>query len=307
MSRVGFSAESQEFAMKHFVFTLIVLVGFAGRSFGQASDELPFTAFTDWSFNNNAGWRAISRNQFDVGERHFRAAIQAIRPYDANDPRLLAHSYNDVAWALHKQGRSREAQPLADWALKVREAKVGADAEATAQTLFVLGSIEAELGHLDLAETCFNKTLAIHQIRSGPNSANVISALIDLANVQAARRKFSQAQAAFNRVLNTPARFLNDNDPNRALAFAGLADIENVKGEIDKAIDHLRKAIAIYEQIPPSDPTTRPKLDQKLQELLKRQSNQTPKSSVTQDRSHRAKETASIFQPKRPKFDPKPA
>ena len=279
MGQAGFLPKPKEFSMKRFVSPLIVLLGFAGQAFGQAADELAHKAFSDWNYHNNAGWRAVTREQFDSAERHFRAAVIVIRPHDADDPRLLAHSYNDLAWVLHKQGRSREAQPLADWALKIREVKVGPSAEATAQTLFVLGSIEAELGHLDQAETCFARTLAIHEARYGANSSSVTAALIDLAGAQSARRKFSQAETAFNRVLDTPSRFLADDDPNRALALTGLADLEKTKGETDKAVEHLRKAIAIHERISPPDSAIRLKLNQKLQGLLNQEKSPQAKPS----------------------------
>ncbi len=45
----------------------------------------------------------------------------------SNDPRLVARSYADYAWALQKQGRNAEAEPLLKWVLVAREATLEPD------------------------------------------------------------------------------------------------------------------------------------------------------------------------------------
>jgi tetratricopeptide (TPR) repeat protein len=246
----------------------MILVATIGLQSGTSTiGEIPTDVFIDWSFHNDAGWLAISRDRLDVAEKEFGAAIRKIQPYAQADPRLMARTYNDLAWVLYRQGRPQDAGPLADWALVVRERRLGRDSEAVAQTLYLLGLIESDLGHLDLAEARISRMLAIHEARTGADSDKTIESRLQLAPVQIERRKFAQAESTLNRVLKLDTKALDENSLYRALALAEFADLEKARGRVEESAKRLREAIVIYERANPPDLDSREKLLAQLRSL----------------------------------------
>ena len=88
----------------------------------------------DWQSYNNGGWRLLNQGKYDRPEDYFRTAIEEIRPYQKTDQRLLARSYPDLARVLYHQGRYADAEPLAEWALTVRENYVRTNPDAVFQS-----------------------------------------------------------------------------------------------------------------------------------------------------------------------------
>lgn len=215
---------------------------------GRKASVLPPVVFEDWMSHNEAGWVAVSRGYLDVAEHEFAAAIRKVQPYSSEDPRLLARSYNDLAWVLHRVGRSRDALPLAEWALIAREAHLGPNSEPVGQTLALLGSIEGALGRPHVAEERLTKALAVSVARTGKSSREVAQARLDLAAVQIVRRKFPQARDNLERVLATRTTILSDYETERALAWSGLADIDQAEGRTREAIGDLDRALTIFEK-----------------------------------------------------------
>ncbi len=67
----------------------------------------------------------------------------------------------DLASALRKAGRAREALAEARRSLRVLEAAVGADAAQLAPALIVIGQAELDLGNVDAARVALERTIAL--------------------------------------------------------------------------------------------------------------------------------------------------
>jgi tetratricopeptide (TPR) repeat protein len=248
---------------------LLILARFDDPHQGEV-ESLSSDVFIEWSLMNNAGWRAVSRGELRLAEDRFAEAIKVIKPYYKHDPRLLARSYTDLAWVLHREGRNEEALPLADWGLKARESWLAPDSDAVAQSLSILGMIETELGKLDQAETHLAKSLAIVDTRHGRNSIQASNALMDLAKVQFARRKYPQAAASYRRILAMPVQVIDENSGDRMVAYLGLADIEEARGNLKEAIEQLRHVEKFVGERYPVDQDNLSKVRSRIAELQKK-------------------------------------
>jgi tetratricopeptide (TPR) repeat protein len=231
--------------------------------------ELSFSQFADWNFYNNVGWIALARNELTKAEQMFGRAIEVARIEEASDPRLMARSYGDLAWVLHRQGRDAEAEPLARWALAVREKTLGPESKPLAQTIYTLGAIEVNLNHLDEAEALMTRTLAICERTLGPESLGTADALDDLAAVLVLRRKFDRARPLYERALT----IFRGNGPDSAAQHTpldGLASIDLTEGKLPEAEAHLTKALEMLDRDPLAVPAFHARVLRRKADVLRK-------------------------------------
>ena len=172
--------------MRHLAAVCVSIVLFGSSSApAQSPESAPPTKltqyqFSDWFFHHNAGWKALYLNKLPKAEYCFNRAIEIAKIEIDADPRLAARSYGDLAWVLHRESRDAEAQPLAKWALSVREQSFGTDSMQVTQTMYTLAAIELKLNHLDEAEVLLAKTLDNCRLRLGNHTTGTAEAIEDL-------------------------------------------------------------------------------------------------------------------------------
>jgi tetratricopeptide (TPR) repeat protein len=257
------------FAMRSISVLCVLWIGVCASVDATASDDesLPNEVFVDWTTHNDSGWGSLYRGDLHMAEQHFSKAIERVRPYYKNDPRLLARSYCDLSWVLHRQGRSAEALPLAEWALRARETKNGAFSEPVSHSLTVLGAIEAELGRLDKAEAHLTRVLSILELRDGGDSARVAEALLDLGRVEIARRKLTRAEEHLARIQSIPTSVVAFNAEVRVNALLQRAAAAELRGELPAAVEHLRLTARLQETWMQRDPKALGEIEARIQSL----------------------------------------
>ena len=104
---------------------------------------------------NENGWKDIEKGRYDRAEQKFNMAIKEIQPYSPANRKLMARSYCDLARVLYYQERYADAEPLAKWALSVRDADKKASPDSVFQCLFTLASIHARPGALGRCRAAF--------------------------------------------------------------------------------------------------------------------------------------------------------
>src|SRR4051794_9394321 len=175
--------------------------------------------FQDWFYYDNIGRKALERGDLESASRSFRMSIDLARPVVARDPQPLARSYTDLALVLVKQGRAKEAEPLAEWALTVRERRFGKDSLPVALTLHVLALTASEQHQYARAESLLSRSLEIREKLFGPNDPQLIACLNDLGVLYQLQHKLTQAGPLFDRVLAMSPRDLPPNHPDRAVSL----------------------------------------------------------------------------------------
>ena len=63
----------------------------------------------------------VDKGDYARAEERLNLAIKEIRPYLPDTRRIMARSYCELAKVLYHQKRYTDAEPLARWALSVRE------------------------------------------------------------------------------------------------------------------------------------------------------------------------------------------
>jgi tetratricopeptide (TPR) repeat protein len=163
--------------------------------------SIPPDAVRIWQHHNNNGWRQFDRGNYDKAAERFDEAIKVVRPYAKIDRRLLARSYCDLARALYHQERYAEAEPLAKWALSVREQDKKAKPDSVFQCLYVLAMIQKAQKHFADAEHLLKRAIEIQEANTGSGHPGNAEALNQLAVVYSEQGKYGEATLIYRRVL----------------------------------------------------------------------------------------------------------
>src|SRR5262249_37245486 len=158
----------------------------------------------------------------------------------------LARSYGDLAWVLHGQRRDAEAEPLAEWALIVREKYFGRESMQAGQTAYTLAMIEVDRGKPDEAVPHLEESLAACERGMGPNHPFTADALDDLATLLVLRRSYDRARPLYERSLAI-LRKNNLDHPGQYVPLDGLATIDVAQGRYAEAEARLDEAIESLE------------------------------------------------------------
>ena len=97
---------------------------------------------------------------------------------------------------LWQAGRSREALPLAQEALKIRAQILGPEQMDTALSLFAVGTQYHALGEYAEAEPLFRRAMEIVKKLKGENHPDYASVLNNLASLYQAQGDYRRAEAA---------------------------------------------------------------------------------------------------------------
>ncbi len=201
----------------------------------------------DWSEFSTMGRGALAKRNLKYAEELFKRAIEVARIEADTDPRLLARSYGDLAWVLHGQGRDVEAEPLAEWALVVREKYFGHDAMQAGQTAYTLAMIEIDLGKLDEAQPHLEQSLAACEKGMGPDDVMTADALCDLATLLVIRHGYDRARPLFERALEN-FRAVSPAHVGQYVPLDGLATIDLNQGKYVEAEARLDEAIQLLDR-----------------------------------------------------------
>jgi tetratricopeptide (TPR) repeat protein len=237
--------------MRNCLLCLLIATLLPATAAGQAARKtLSHDQVSDWRAYIQAGWIGVKRNDLPYAESMFKRAIELARIEADTDPRLMARSYADLAWVLHVEGRDAEAEPLAKWALAVREKAFAADTISLGQTSYTLAVIEINLGQLDEAEALLTRWLAACEKNLGTTHLTTADALDDLASVLVRRRKFDRARPLYERAFAILRPHSARSNP-----LDGLATIEIEQGKLAEAEGHLDQALQAIDQDPNADPS----------------------------------------------------
>ena len=155
------------------------------------------SALDNWMWYNENGWKDIEKGRYDRAEQKFRMAIKEIEPYSPANRKLMARTYCDLARVLYYQERYADAEPLAKWALSVRDA----DKKASRTRFFSACSLwrRSRLAqeHYADAEPHFKRALAIQEKELTGSHVNILLTLDRLAFVLRSQGKYHEAEPLY--------------------------------------------------------------------------------------------------------------
>jgi tetratricopeptide (TPR) repeat protein len=256
-----------------------LLIACPGLAFGQSTIEDVVNAHTkikgngnragtisndlvDWSDYDRAGWRAMNKGYYDTAEHEFYSAIKTARRMSGDDPRPLARSYADYAYAIQKQGRHAEAEPLVKWALVVRESLFDADHYVIAQSQNQLATIYYELGRFSEAEPLLKRAIETQTKARKPNLQEHARSHSLLGLLLISQRRYAEAEPYFLQAIRLREKTLGTSHPEIGDAVNNLAWTYHEQGKDDEARPLFERALKIFEKSSgPMDPSVAHVLD----------------------------------------------
>ena len=160
------------------------------------AQDTPFRVLRIWMGLTAEAGRFVRMGDFVMAEQRLNLAIKEIRPYYPKTERILAQNYCQLARVLYEQERYAEAEPLAKWALSVRDGDKNASPDAVFQSVYNLGLIEAAQEHYREAESLLRRALALQEHYLGPDHFNCLLTLTQLAGVYVQQDKLVDARTA---------------------------------------------------------------------------------------------------------------
>ena len=162
---------------------------------------MSFSALRDWSNYNNIGWKALNRGNLDRAAQAFHEAIEVLRPYEAKERMLMARANADFARVLYLQKRYDEAEPLARWALSVRESIPGDRSKALTENLLLLAQIHRAQRRYAEAQSQLERAVAVQEKAVGVGHSDIAPTLEELADVHAEQGHLAEAATHYRHAL----------------------------------------------------------------------------------------------------------
>ncbi|MHC5005079.1 MAG: tetratricopeptide repeat protein, partial [Planctomycetota bacterium] len=234
---------------------------------------------------HNIGCLRYFAADYAEAERMLRRCIEISEPAHGPDDWRLATTLHVLAIVLQDQGRLDEALELEQRALAIREQSLGADHPYVALSLTTLGNIYRGMDRAADALPSLQRAVQVATAAWGPEHGEVwwmrrslARALIDagrpaeaaaeleslieliegqddeaslpmnliaLGKAYHAEQRFAEAEATYRRGLEIAARIGGDDDPDAALARAGLANVQRDTDRPDEAEANYEQAIAV--------------------------------------------------------------
>jgi tetratricopeptide (TPR) repeat protein len=165
-------------------------------------------ALSDWMAHQQEAAKCFQNGDYSGAEERLNGAIKDIRPYLPDTRRIMARTYCDLAQVLYHQQRFDEAEPLARWALSVRDGDKQARPDAVLQCLYVLGRIQSARRNYAEAEQLHLRSLAFQEKSWGRDHINSIATLDQLAIVYIEQARYSQAENLYLRSIAILERYM---------------------------------------------------------------------------------------------------
>jgi tetratricopeptide (TPR) repeat protein len=154
----------------------------------------------------------------------------------------------NMARYLRGQAWYREAEPLYQRALHIREQQSGPDHSDVAYPLEGLAILYYEQGKYDEAEPLYQQALRIREQQSGPDHPDMAYPLNGLASLYKEQGKYDEAEPLYQRALHIWEQQLGPDHPDVAHPLNNLAGLYKEQGKYDEAEPLYQRALHIWEQ-----------------------------------------------------------
>lgn len=152
---------------------------------------------------------------------------------------------------LFREGKYEDALPLARRVLELREAAAGPDALVVAYALNNLASIYLQRGKVGDAEPLYRRALDIVERQGGAEGDFAADVNVQLGLARISERDYKGAAPLLERALAVRERLHGRDDPALVGALFALTDLNFLRGERERAVETLGRAVAILRAQPP--------------------------------------------------------
>jgi tetratricopeptide (TPR) repeat protein len=206
-------------------------------------------ALREWLRNTEEAAQYVDKGDYAKAEERLRLAIKEVRPYLPETQRVMARSYCELARVLYHQKRYADAEPLARWALSVREADKKAKPDAVFQSLYTLGLIRSAQKQHGEAEALLKRSLTIQETNLGPDHVNSAVVVNQLALVYLDQAKYADAEALYQKAIAIHERKTPAENLDLATTAEKYAELLRRMKRFDDAERWRSRAVAIRENV----------------------------------------------------------
>ena len=154
---------------------------------------------------------------------------------------------------LSREGKFKDALPLTERALTIREKNFGSESRETAIVLNRLGTLHLSLGDNAKSETYLKKALGIYEKLSGANDLDAADTLTNLAIFYRTEGEFAESEKLFLRALEIREKELGSEHHLIALSLNGLGILYRRRGDNAKAQEMYERSLGIRERLSGAD------------------------------------------------------
>ena len=163
----------------------------------------------------------------------------------AHDTKLYTRSWISLLWEVGAaQARFDDAKPIRDTATQMVHLH-GDSPDLAAQLEFHGAAIDYMRGDIPAAVQGSKRAIAYYQMRSGPNSLDLVAPLNLLG---AASTNAEESDGALHRALAILEEHVGSKHPRLATMLSTLGNAEFNRGHFDLSIDYHRRALKIVEE-----------------------------------------------------------
>ncbi len=168
----------------------------------RAGEKAPTSTdvYASWGFYNNMGWAAFRLGDLDLARDRFTHAIEYVRPYQKDYPRLMSRSCHDLTRVLCVEGRFADAEAMAKWVVEAREHDPRTRDDVMFDSVYLLAVVYRELDR-DPADVVplLRKALALEERHLGGGDVRLGSTLKELADAEADSGMLEDADVHYRR------------------------------------------------------------------------------------------------------------
>jgi len=191
---------------------------------------------------SSVGGILAASGEVDAAVDHLKKALQLFE--NAQDSQGVRTICSRLSKIFQNAGRSEEALTYAEI---LRDAAAPEDEASHSAALAVMADVENERGHHAEAERLYRAALAVFTTQTGRNVMGAETQLA-LGRLLLEQGKLGDAEVELNdaigRIAGDPVLIVS-----QASAHDALAEVYERQGELSTAIEHLRKTLALREQI----------------------------------------------------------
>ncbi|MFO0868873.1 MAG: serine/threonine-protein kinase [Pirellulales bacterium] len=202
------------------------------------------------------------RGEFAAAETLYRQVIEDARTFSPPDPLFVAEVEFHWGWLLNVQAQRSAAREHFSRALAIRQAHCPAGSAA----------LKAAQVALELSESSSMENISLEQLESlVAGNSRVSGIAADYLKMLAQRRlrRYDDACAAYERVLEQLEKQLSSQHPLYVLALGEYADLLREKGDFRSALPRIQQALATAERLVPAHPKLRQAREVYAAELLR--------------------------------------
>jgi tetratricopeptide (TPR) repeat protein len=243
MERLGMRHRERMFRL------LVVCLTFGfGPSAGFAQGD-HLEALVQWLDHTEEAAKLVEKGDYVKAEVRLNLAIKEVRPYLPATVRNMARSYCELARVLYHQKRYADAEPLARWALSVRDADKSATPNAVFQCVYTLALIQSAQKHHGEAEQLLKRSLELQEKNLGREHINSVLLLNQLATVYVGQTKYADAEPLYVRAIAIHERKTPDENLDLAETAEKYAELLRLMKRTDDADRWRARAQAIRDAV----------------------------------------------------------